>query len=141
MVKKILIAVDDQVPDAYLVEKAIELGKQLKAELGLVDVARLSVGYIEAGIYPVDLEELDKMRAERAVERIKKQFPDVSFTDFELVGDPVEELKTVVDEWKPDMLVVGHHKNSVLMRLAENMKERRIINQLNIPLLVIPCDE
>ena len=140
MIKRILVAVDDQAPDACLVGKAVELGKQLGADLGLVDVAKLSVGYIEAGYYPVDLEEIDKKRAEKTVEMLKKQYPDIEFADFELVGDPVEELKSVVKEWKPDMLVIGHHKNSVIERLAENMKERRIINQLNIPVVVFPCD-
>lgn len=140
MVKKILVAVDDQAPDACLVGQAVELAAQLKAELGLIDVAKLSVGYIEAGIYPTDLEDIDRKRAERTVERIKGLYPSIEFTDFELVGDPVEELKMVVKEWEPDMLIVGHHKHSILLRLAENMKERRIINQLSIPVLVMPCE-
>lgn len=140
MVKKILIAIDDQAPDACLIGKGIELAEQLNAEIGLIDVARLSIGYVEAGIYPADLEQIDKKRAEKTVESVKIQYPDINFVDFEQVGDPVEEIKEVVKSWKPDMLVVGHHKHSILVRLAENMKERRIINQLNIPVLVVPCE-
>ncbi|HAK44757.1 MAG TPA: hypothetical protein DCO79_02395 [Spirochaeta sp.] len=140
MVKKILVAVDDQAPDICLVGKAVELAEQLNAEIGLIDVARLSVGYIEAGIYPTDLEEVDRKRVEKTVERIRTAYPDIAFTDFKLVGDPVEELKTVIEEWQPDMLVVGHHRHSILLRLSENMKERRLINQLSIPVTVFPCD-
>ncbi len=140
MIRKILIAIDDQLPDTCLVSRALEVAEQLNAEVGLIDVARLSIGYIEAGIYPSDLEDIDRMRAEKTVEDVKKKFPDAGFVDFEQVGDPVEEIKTVVAEWKPDMLVVGHHKHSILQRLSENTKERRIINQLNIPVLVIPCE-
>ena len=139
MIKKILIAIDDQAPDSCLVGKGIELAEQLNAEIGLIDVARLSIGYVEAGIYPADLEEIDKKRAEKTVETVKEQYPDINFIDFELVGDPVEEIKEVVNNWKPDMLVIGHHKHSILLRLSENAKERRIINQLNIPVLVVPC--
>ncbi|MDC7226898.1 MAG: universal stress protein [Spirochaetales bacterium] len=140
MVKRILIAIDDQAPDACLVGKGIELARQLDAELGLTDIARLSVGYIEAGIYPTDLEDIDRQRAEKTVERIKEQYPDIDFAEFESVGDPVEELRTIITDWKPDMLVVGHHKHSIIQRLSENNKERRIINQLNIPVVVFPCD-
>ena len=71
---------------------------------------------------------------------VREKFPDIDFVEFEQVGDPVEEIKAVVNDWKPDMLVVGHHKHSLLQRLSENTKERRIINQLNIPVLVVPCD-
>lgn len=139
MVKKILILVDDQMPDTCLVSRGLELAEQLNAEVGLIDVAKLSIGYIEAGIYPADLEEIDRMRAERTIEKIENDFPDVNFVDFEQVGDPVEEIKTVIKDWSPDMLLVGHHRNSLLQRLSDNAKERRIINQLNIPVLVIPC--
>lgn len=139
MVKKILIAIDDQAPDLCLVGRGIELADQLNAEVGLIDVAKLSIGYVEAGIYPADFETYDRQRAERTVARVKEEYSDVSFVDFEQIGDPVEEIKSVVAEWKPDMLVVGHHKSSFLLRLSENSKERRIINQLNIPVLIIPC--
>jgi nucleotide-binding universal stress UspA family protein len=140
MVKKILIAIDDLAPDIYVVDKGIKLADQLKAEVGLIDVARLSLGYIEAGIYPEDLEEINRQRAEKTVEKVKGQYPDMEFVDFEPVGDPVEEIKEIIKEWKPDILIVGHHKHSIFQRLSENMKERRLVNQLNIPVLVIPCD-
>ena len=140
MVKKILIAIDDQMPDLCFVGKAIDFAKQLNAKVGLIDVARLSIGYIEAGIYPTDLEGIDRFRAEKTVENVKAEYPDISFVDFEQVGDAVEEIKAVVKDWQPDLLAMGHHKNSFFQRLSENSKERRIINQLNIPVLVIPCD-
>ncbi len=140
MVKKILIAIDDLAPDIFVVDKGIKFAKQLDAEIGLIDVARLSLGYIEAGIYPEDLEEVNRLRAEKTVEKVKAQYPDMKFVDFEPVGDPVEEIKEIIKEWNPDILVVGHHKHSFLQRMSENMKERRLVNQLNIPVLVIPCD-
>ena len=139
MVKKILIVVDDQMPDTCLVGRGLEFAEQMNAEVGLIEVAKLSIGYIEAGIYPADLEDIDRKRAEKTIEMIEEHYPDINFVDFEQVGDPVEELRGVIEDWKPDMLVVGHHKNSFLQRLSENVKERRIINQLNIPVLVIPC--
>ena len=140
MIKKILIAVDDLAPDIYAVDKGIQIARQLDAEVGLIDVARLSLGYIEAGIYPEDLEEINRQRAENTVGKIKEQYPDMNFVDFEPIGDPVEEIKEIVKKWEPDMLVTGHHKHSILQRLSENVKERRLVNQINIPVLVIPCD-
>jgi len=140
MVKRILIAIDDLAPDIYVVDKGIKLAEQLGAEIGLIDVARLSLGYIEAGIYPEDLEQINRQRAEKTVEKVKEQYPDMKFVDFEPVGDPVEEIKEIVKEWQPEMLIVGHHKHSILQRLSENIKERRLVNQINIPVLVVPCD-
>ncbi|MBI9105281.1 MAG: universal stress protein [Spirochaetales bacterium] len=140
MIKKILIVIDDLAPDIYVVDRGIKLAEQLGARIGLIDVARLSLGYIEAGIYPEDLEEINRQRAEKTVEKIKEQYPDMEFVDFEPVGDPVEEIKDIVAEWRPDMLVVGHHKHAFLQRMSENIKERRLVNRINIPVLVIPCD-
>jgi nucleotide-binding universal stress UspA family protein len=139
MVKKILIAVEDLGPDMQIVDGGIEIAEQLGAEIGIVDVARISVGYIDGGIYPEDLEEFNRLRAEKTVEQIKAKYPDYEFVDFEPVGDPVLEIKNIVEEWKADLLVVGHHKHSFLQRIAENNKARRFINSLDIPVLVIPC--
>jgi nucleotide-binding universal stress UspA family protein len=139
MVKKILIAVEDLGPDMQIVDGGIEIAEQLGAEIGIVDVARISVGYIDGGIYPEDLEEFNRLRAEKTVEQIKAKYPDYEFVDFEPVGDPVLEIKNIVEEWKADLLVVGHHKHSFLQRIAENNKARRFINNLDIPVLVIPC--
>ena len=109
MIERILIAVDDLAPDQLTIERGIELADQLKAKIGLIDVARLSIGYIDAGIYPGDIEELNRLRAEKTIEQIKKRFPQYQFVDFEPVGDPVEEIKSIIDDWKPDLLVLGHH--------------------------------
>ncbi len=139
MVKKILIAVDDQAPDSCFVGKGIELANQLDAVIGLIDVARLSIGFVETGMYTVELEDYDRKRAVKTVEEIKQQFPGIKFTEFEEVGEPVEEINTIVNEWKPDLLVIGHHKHALLQRMFDNSKERRIINTLNIPVMVVPC--
>ena len=140
MVKRILIAVDDLGPDMQIVNGGIEFAGQLGAEIGIADVARISIGYIDGGIYPEDLEEFNRLRAERTVEQIKARYPDYEFVDFEPIGDPVLEIKNIVEEWKADLLVVGHHRHSFLQRIAENSKERRFINKLDIPVLVIPCE-
>ena len=140
MIKKILIAIDDQLPDTSLVAKGIDVAKQLDAKVGLLDVAHLSMRYSEAGVYPPNLEDFDKKRAEKTVADVKKEFPDINFVEFELVGEPVTELRSVVAEWEPDMLIVGHHRHMLLQRFAENSRERRIVNQLDIPVLVIPCE-
>ena len=85
MIKKILIVIDDQMPDTSLVGRGLELSRQLGAEVGLIDVARMSIGFIEAGIYPADLEEIDLQRAEKTIEMITSQYPGIDFVDFEEV--------------------------------------------------------
>ena len=54
-------------PDTTLVSRGLDFAEQLNSEVGLIDVARLSIGYIEAGIYPSDLEDMDRLRAEKTV--------------------------------------------------------------------------
>ncbi len=139
MIKKILIAIDDELPDTSLVRKGLKVAGQLKAKVGLLDVAMLTNRYYEAGIVMQDFVDFDMKRAKKNIAEVKREFPDMDFVDFELVGEPVIELKTVVAEWKPDLLIVGHHRHQFLQRLTENSRERRIVNQLDIPVLVIPC--
>ena len=140
MIKRVLIAVDDLEPDLHVVDYGIDLARQLNAEIGLVDVARLSFGYIEAGIYPEDIEQINHNRTVKTVEEIKSRYPDDQITDFEPVGDPVEEILEIIGEWKPDMLITGHHKKSFFQRFSETARERRLVNRIDIPVLIVPCD-
>ena len=58
-----------------------------------------------------------KSLAERAVTRLRANFPGWEITAEASVGSPARELVRKADEWKPDLIVVGSHGRSAVERL------------------------
>ena len=56
--------------------------------------------------------------ADRAVARLRTNFPDWQITAQASVGSPRRELIRQADEWKPDLIVVGSHGRSMVGRLV-----------------------
>lgn len=139
MIKKILIAINDNEPSSEILETGFALADQLSAEVGLVDVAHLSFGYIDAGIYSQQIEEVNRNIAKHTVKTIKEKYPGKVAADFEPVGDPVSEIRKILDEWKADLIIIGHHQRSVFRKIADTSQERRLVNQIDVPVMVVPC--
>ncbi len=139
MIKKILIAVNDNETSTEILDTGFALAEQLGAEVGIVDVARLSFGYIDAGIYARQIEEVNLNIAKHTVKSIKEKYPGKIAADFEPVGDPVSEIRKILDEWGADLIIIGHHQRSVFRKIADTSQERRLINQIDVPVMVVPC--
>lgn len=67
--------------------------------------------------------------AERARERIKKEFPQWDISTDSACGSPAWELVFQADQWKPDLIVVGSHGRTALGRFVLGSVSQRVLTE------------
>lgn len=138
MIHKILVGIDGSDSAINAANYAIKLAKEMQAELEIIYVIRYSTGNVETGMFPVKIEEFEKERAIELVEKIKKQHPEIKISDIEPFGLPIAEINKAIDNWKPDLFIIGHHTQHFLEHLVMGSLEKKLLSNLKIPLLIVP---
>jgi nucleotide-binding universal stress UspA family protein len=108
--KKIVVPIDFGETSMHALDMAVELAKQNSASLVLVHVWEIpSYGYgasLPASVL-THLEVEARRQLDAVVAGAKKRVPDV--TSFLECGSPWREIFRVVEETKPDLVVMGTH--------------------------------
>lgn len=138
MIEKLLIAVDDSPAAMHAADYGINLAKTLHAEVGVVCVAENGIGNIDAGLLPQDVEKTLQMRSDNLLDEINITHPELKIEEFDPIGNPYTEIQNVIELWKPDLLVIGHHNKNVFDRIFNRSTERALVNHINIPILIVP---
>ncbi|MDY7396876.1 universal stress protein [Aureibaculum sp. 2210JD6-5] len=139
--KKILIAIDDSSSALNAAIFGIEFAINYDLEVGIVEVTNLSIGNIDAGIIPQDIEKANQFKAKINIEQVKSLFPKVNIKEFEPIGKPVEEIKKIIELYNGDMLIIGHQTHNLWHKLFANNVESELASHVKIPLLIIPGKE
>ena len=137
-IKKIIIALDGSNSALNATNYAIELAKALNAEIEIVSIINYSIGNIDAGILPQDIENANKKRTKKLIAKIKKEHSNVAIKDFESVGIPEKEISKILKDWKADLLILGHHAHSFIESLFMKSVEKKLLNHIKCPILIIP---
>ncbi|HEY9170365.1 MAG TPA: universal stress protein [Lutibacter sp.] len=138
MIQKILVGIDGSPSAINASDYAIKLAKELQAELEIIYVIRFSIGNVEKGILPVKIEEYEKVRAIELVGKIKDQNPVIKISDIEPIGLPIPEINKAIENWKPDLFIIGHHTHHFLEHLFIGSLEKKLLSSLKIPLVIVP---
>ncbi len=138
MIQKILVGIDGSPSAINAANYAIKLANELQAEIEIIYVIRFSLGNVDKGILPIRIEEYEKERAIALVEKIKKQHPDIKISDIEPIGLPIPEINKIIENWKPDLFIIGHHTHHFLEHLFVGSIEKKLLINLKIPLVIIP---
>lgn len=67
--------------------------------------------------------------AQRALERVKTNFPGWEVTADSSCGSPAWELVFMADQWKPDLIVVGSHGRTALGRFVLGSVSQRVLTE------------
>lgn len=138
MIHKILVGIDGSDSALNAANYAIKLAKEIHAELEIIYVIRYSIGNVDKGILPVRIEEYEKERARELVGKIKTQHQEIKISDIEPIGLPIAEINKAIDNWKPDLFIIGHHTQHYLEHLFIGSIEKKLLSNLKIPLLIVP---
>jgi nucleotide-binding universal stress UspA family protein len=90
---------------------SFEIVEQAREVHAPADLLRV---YAKGSAALADAESL----AERAVLRLRANFPKWEMTAVASIGSPHRELITKADEWQPDLIVVGSHGRSTFKRFV-----------------------
>ena len=137
-IKRILVALDGSMSAIHATNYAIEFANLLNAEIEVVSIIKYAMGNIDAGILPTEVEKANEIRALKIIKKIKNSHPNAIIKDFVIVGIPEREISKIIKEWKADLLVIGHHTHTFIERLLVKSVEKKLINHLECPILIIP---
>ncbi len=119
--QKILIAFNDNLSALNATKYGIELAKKINAQVGLIEVTNYSIGAVEAGVMPIDLENAGVLQSKAHIEQIKKVYPNLHIEEFEPIGIPDKELNETIKLWDADILVAVD--SSSLSNIAGNIND------------------
>ena len=137
-ITKILVGIDGSDSALNAANYAIKLAKETEAQLKIIYVIRYSLGNIDDDILPYKIEEYERDRAIKLVSEIKNKHSEIKIQDIETIGDPIEKINNSIDNWKPDLFIIGHHTHNFFEHLFIGSVEKKILNNLRVPLLIIP---
>jgi len=138
MINKIAVALDGSSSAINATNYAIELAKNVGAKIEIISIIKYSLGNIDAGILPQDIEKENEKQAIKSINKIKNEHKDVLISNFETVGIPEKEIIKQVKIWKVDLLILGHHTHSIIEKLFIKSVEKKLINHIECPILIVP---
>jgi universal stress protein A len=137
--KHILVAVDLSESSEKVINKAVSLAKDAKANLSLIfvdDIANIGVVTIEVAPLPSVEEREKKLKGElqELADKADYQFDNIIV----VTGDLKNKLVATVKKMNIDLLVCGHHRD-FWSRLLSSV--RKLINSVAADLLIVNLDE
>jgi len=138
MISKILVAIDGSESALNAANCAIKLAKQVHATLEIIYVVRYSIGNITAGIMPFEIEDDEKEKAIKIIQKIKINNPTIKITDFETIGLPLPEIIKLTEDWDAELIIIGHHTHNFFEKLFTSSVESNLLDNLHIPIMIIP---
>ena len=143
--KNIIVAVDTEVKEEYLVEKGIEMAKVYNAKLWIIHASAPDPDFVsyEAGPQSVRDERAKTLLAEN---KILNNYSDlakrkgIEAAGLLIQGPTIELILEECDKLKADLLILGHRKQGFIQRIIKGSIAGGIMENTKIPLLIIPLD-
>jgi len=143
--KNILVSIDFNEQEQFLLDKAYELGKAFHAKIWLVHIAAPEPDFVGYGVGP------QYIRAMRASELRDEHHTLQMYTE-KLVKKGVEAEALLVQgatvdmvikeaqKLKADLIIAGHHDHNFIYKAFMESVSAGIIKNSKIPLLLVPLD-
>lgn len=132
----ILFPTDFSPANQAALEYATSLARDTGAKLLIAHVEEPPVAYGAGETYlgpltsePTELEEL--------LERVRPTDPAVPFAHRLLLGDPATEIVRLAEEEKVDLIVLGTHGRTGLVRLLMGSVAEAIVRRASCPVLTL----
>jgi len=138
MINKIAVALAGSSSAINATNYAIELAKNVGAKIEIISIIKYSLGNIDAGILRQDIEKENEKQVIKSINKIKNEHKDVLISNFETVGILEKEIIKQVKIWKVDLLILGHHTHSIIEKLFIKSVEKKLINHIECPILIVP---
>lgn len=147
--KKLLVAVDFTEHTLVTCRYAINIAKEFNAEIKLIHAYDNPVinssPYTEPVVYAVEpvnqLSQLwgeSKKRIINLKKELKQYWPEARLS-YTLINDvPVEGIITVSNDYKPGLIIIGHHLKENLPNTMISHIARKVGDKTTIPVLLVP---
>ena len=145
--KKILIAVEDNVYSDHAVSYGLSLARRLGAEVALVHVNEIPAAtpYIadpmlnETSFMMPEMISIQEDASNALFERIKKQAgDDVTLYTYTKLGSPKTEILATAEECNADMIILGTHGRTGFDHFISGSVAEGVARKSKCPVLIIP---
>lgn len=145
-----IIALDYDPSAEKVAQVGYEVAKAMNASVILLHVVDEPSYYESSSYSPImgfvgfsatDIMEADKglqREAKRFLEESKKHLSDDSIETSVIEGDFIEALKTTIENYNADLLVMGTHSKRGIEKLILGNLAEKVLKHVNIALLAIP---
>ena len=133
--KTILFATDFSTASDAALEHAAALAKSSHARLLIVHVEEPPLAYGGGELY-YGLPEPDSERILKMLEDVRPKDPAVPFTHKLTMGDPAGEIVRIATEEQAEMIVLGTHGRTGMVRLLMGSVAEAIVRRAPCPVLV-----
>jgi nucleotide-binding universal stress UspA family protein len=138
--RKILVPVDFEEPSKHALEMGVDLAKQYGASLTIVHTWEVpAYAYSGMEVSPMDLftpiqkaarDELNALLSE-----VKLELPKA--TGVLKQGSPWREILSMIEDTKPDLVVMGTHGRRGLARVLLGSVAEKIVRTSPVPVLTV----
>ena len=142
--KKILVAINIEKNAGQLLAKAEELAKAFGSKIWILHVSEADpddyLG-LEAGPQYAQDERVKNRKKEGAlVQRLAEELRqrNIDAEGVLLEGSTAKMIKIEVQEIQADLVIAGHHKRNFFYQMFVGSVEQDIIDDLNVPVLLVP---
>ena len=141
LISKILVAVDDSDFTNQTINFALELAKNLKATLAIVNVIDAAIVAVGADSVVFPMEQITELKknAEDLISSIKQKLGnEITVEEYITEGKPSDEIIAVAGKINANLIVMGTHGRTGVMHLIMGSVAESVIRHSNIPVLVVP---
>lgn len=138
-IKKILIAVEEEMSGKTISTFGLKMAKQLNAKVALISVIDTVALMSADGISPYEMVELSvediKQSQQVLLDKVFKEEPVKVFVER---GNPFDEIVRTAEEWKADLIVIGTHGRKGFSHLFIGSVAEKVVRHSPVPVLVVP---
>lgn len=131
-VKKILFAIDLEAKESSHIVAALNVAKMLNSEIHILYVNDAQAGYR----HPTDREDAVALRVREVVEEDVLSSAKITYAISK--GNLTEEVAKYCKDNHMDLIIVGHKHRPKIYDEVFDSPDVKIIDTVNIPVLVIP---
>jgi len=141
----ILVSIDFNEQEAFLMDKAYELGKAFDAKIWLLHIAAPDpdfVGYDVGPQYVRDTRAEDLHKEHQLLQDYAKQLElkGVKAEGLLVQGGTVEMILKEAKKLNTDLIITGHHDHNFLYKAFLGSVSEGIVKDSKIPVLLVPLD-
>ena len=148
--KKILIAVEDNVYSDHALTYGLALARRLQAEVALVHVNEIPAAtpYIadpmlnETSFIMPEMMNIQEDASNALFDRIKKQAgDDINLYTYIKIGSPKAEILATAEECNADLIILGTHGRTGFDHFISGSVAESVVRKSRCPVLIIPNPE
>lgn len=140
--KTIIVPTDYSSVSLNALNYAVNLAKDIKARIVLYHSYQVPVTFSEVPVVTASIDQLQSDSQEK-LEHLKKDVEHVTSGEVDIVienklGDVVEELADLCEEYNPFAVVMGTKGAGALERLIIGSSTLATIKRLSVPVIIVP---